>query len=74
MVQSYIWVLCRFRFKPYSEGVKFVDLYSTANTCAGIAEDGTVHVWGLTTSGEAEVPEMDGNVVDMVGGRFTMLH
>lgn len=52
------------------EGVKFVDLYSTANTCAGIAEDGTVHVWGLTTSGEAEVPEMDGNVVDMVGGRF----
>lgn len=47
-----------------------IDIAATAATAAVIKEDGSVVVWGNTKQGLAEVPEMEGKPVSIVGGRY----
>ncbi|WP_242861211.1 ABC transporter permease subunit [Acetivibrio ethanolgignens] len=47
-----------------------VDIAATAATAAVVKEDGSVVVWGNTKQGLADVPEMDGKAVAIVGGRY----
>ena len=52
------------------KGVKFKDIASTSSAVAAVAEDGTVHVWGNATKGEANVPELSSPVSKIYGGRY----
>ena len=52
------------------KNVKFTDIASTSSAVAALAEDGTVHVWGNATKGEAEVPEFASPVSKLYGGRY----
>jgi len=51
-----------------SSGV--VDIVASGASCAAILEGGSVVVWGTTLRGEGKVPEFDGAVVSMAGGRY----
>ena len=47
-----------------------VDIASTAFTNAALKEDGTVVVWGNITKGENRVPEHEGRIIQIAGGRY----
>ena len=51
---------------------KVVDISATDNTFAALNDKGEVFVWGSpsVTRGEARVPEIDGKVIGLFGGRF----
>lgn len=46
-----------------------VDIASTAFTNAALTEDGKVYVWGNVIKGENKVPEHEGKIIKIVGGR-----
>lgn len=46
-----------------------VDIASTAFTNAALKEDGTIVVWGNRTRGEGDVPEHEGKIIKIGGGR-----
>ena len=47
-----------------------VDIAATSSTMAAVTEDGQVHIWGNITKGENNIPEMDGKIASLYGGRF----
>ena len=51
---------------------KVVDIAATASTVAAVNEDGKVFVWGNVSvdKGEGNVPEVDGKIVRLEGGRY----
>lgn len=46
-----------------------VDIASTAFTNAALKEDGSLVVWGNVTRGEGKVPEHQGKIIKIAGGR-----
>lgn len=52
------------------EGKRVVDISATNQTVAAVTEDGQIVVWGNTTNGEKEVPELETKPVEIYGGRF----
>ncbi len=51
------------------EGKKVIDIAATSGSVAALTEDGQVFVWGPSTSGEKKIPEFDGQVKQIFGGR-----
>ncbi|MBQ7839913.1 MAG: ABC transporter permease subunit [Lachnospiraceae bacterium] len=52
------------------EGKKVVDIAATSQNAAAVTEDGQVVVWGNTTKGEKDVPELSSKPIDIYGGRY----
>lgn len=52
-----------------SEGV--VDIAATSSGCAAAKADGSVVVWGNTLDGENILPNFDGKIVSIFGGRYS---
>ena len=50
--------------------VRVVDIASTSQNVAAIDENGKIWVWGVSTRGEKNVPEMESKPVKVYGGRF----
>ena len=46
-----------------------VDIASTSATNAALKEDGTVVVWGNMSNGENRIPEHEGKIIKIYGGR-----
>ncbi|MDO5734316.1 MAG: ABC transporter permease subunit, partial [Eubacteriales bacterium] len=46
-----------------------VDIASTAFSNAAVKADGTVYIWGNAMRGEREVPEHEGKIIKIYGGR-----
>ena len=55
---------------PESLSSGVIDIAATATTFAAIKEDGTLEIWGNTTRGEDQVPEFEGEIVKLFGGRY----
>lgn len=51
-----------------SEGV--VDIAATANTFVAVKEDGSLYFWGNISNGENNVPEYEGEIDRLYGGRY----
>ncbi|MDO4291622.1 MAG: ABC transporter permease subunit [Eubacteriales bacterium] len=47
-----------------------VDLALTDESAAAVTDDGKVHVWGNNVKKTMEVPELNGSVASIVGGRY----
>lgn len=47
-----------------------VDVAATSSTFAAVKEDGSVSVWGNVTHGENLVPQHEGKIVSISGGRY----
>lgn len=52
------------------EGKTVVDIAATSQNVAAVTEDGQIYVWGNTTKGEGNIPELPGKPVDIYGGRY----
>lgn len=50
--------------------VKVVDIAASSQCVAAVDETGKVWVWGVSTSGEKNVPEMPAKPVKIYGGRY----
>ena len=50
--------------------VKIVDIAGSSQCVAAVDETGKVWVWGVSTHGEKEVPEMESHSVKIYGGRY----
>ena len=50
--------------------VKVVDIAASSQCVAAVDENGKVWVWGVSTKGEKDVPEMESAPVKIYGGRF----
>ncbi len=59
-------------FSTVPESVKsgVVDIASTGFTNAALKDTGEVIVWGNPSRGEADVPEHEGKIVKIMGGRY----
>lgn len=51
------------------EGKTVVDIAATSGSMAALTSDGEVYVWGSSTSGEKKLPEFNGKVKAIYGGR-----
>ena len=47
-----------------------IDIAASSTTFAAVTDDGEVAVWGNVTNGENEVPEFDGEIREIYGGRY----
>lgn len=47
-----------------------VDIAATSFTSAALKEDGTVIIWGNVSRGERDIPEHEGKIVKIYGGRY----
>lgn len=57
--------------KELTDGsIRVVDIASTSQNVAAIDENGKIWVWGVSTRGEKNVPEMESKPVKVYGGRF----
>lgn len=52
------------------EGENVVDIAATSNNVAAVTEDGQIFVWGNTTKGEEQIPELSSKPVEIYGGRY----
>ena len=47
-----------------------IDVAASSTSLAAITSDGELKIWGIMEKGENKVPEMDGEIVKLFGGRY----
>ena len=47
-----------------------IDIAASSTSLAAVTEDGEIKMWGIMEKGENNIPEMDGEIVKLYGGRY----
>lgn len=55
---------------PEELSSEVVDIAASANTFVAVKDDGSLYFWGNITNGENQVPEYEGEIVKLYGGRY----